>query len=366
MKTLKYLALKTALIKLNEDIEKKRLVPAYNLNDDLLELLLPWKSVKYDVTLTEIRQKALSLCLSNRKAFEIYFREKIKGINMLGYHTCDLVEEAIINGHLSALPDIAYDIHCKTIDTNPFETFELACIHGREHDRDYEASDIFFKNKASIAETEYFDAVDRYDPAVEERVDIWDSLLGRGLWIALELGHTEIFFTLLGYLDDAYRPSLLDYFFHHKDNITITDEHIKMLKFLEKTTPDSYLIKKFMSILYKEYQESSAQADGRIGKLEIEDGVLSHAKGSEAIPFDLLKADLAGVTSVGRMAFFYCASLVSIEISDSVTSIGQGVFDGCTRLTSIEIPNSVSSIGSGPATDPDSVASIGSGPAAGI
>ena len=53
------------------------------------------------------------------------------------------------------------------------------------------------------------------------------------------------------------------------------------------------------------------------------------------------------VTSIGRLAFWYCTSLVNIEIPNSVTSIGSSAFSNCTSLTNIEIPNSVIEIGAG-------------------
>ena len=50
------------------------------------------------------------------------------------------------------------------------------------------------------------------------------------------------------------------------------------------------------------------------------------------------------VTSIGRMAFYYCLGLTSIDIPNSVTSIGESAFQ-CTSLTSIVLPNSVTTIG---------------------
>ena len=51
------------------------------------------------------------------------------------------------------------------------------------------------------------------------------------------------------------------------------------------------------------------------------------------------------VTFIGYRAFYYCTSLTSIIIYDSVTSIGDSAFYYCTSLTSITIPDSVTSIG---------------------
>lgn len=74
------------------------------------------------------------------------------------------------------------------------------------------------------------------------------------------------------------------------------------------------------------------------------------------------------VTGIESHAFFFCTSLTSITIPNSVTSIGYGAFKGCTSLTSITIPDSVTSIGDvafsgctnlANITIPDSVTSIG-------
>ena len=53
------------------------------------------------------------------------------------------------------------------------------------------------------------------------------------------------------------------------------------------------------------------------------------------------------VTSIGDYTFYYCESLTSVTIPNSVTSIGWYAFKGCSSLTSITIPNSVKSIGEG-------------------
>ena len=51
------------------------------------------------------------------------------------------------------------------------------------------------------------------------------------------------------------------------------------------------------------------------------------------------------VTSIGNSAFYGCVSLTCINIPDSVTSIGDWAFNQCESLTSINIPNCVTSIG---------------------
>lgn len=52
----------------------------------------------------------------------------------------------------------------------------------------------------------------------------------------------------------------------------------------------------------------------------------------------------AGVTHIGRMAFWRCENISSVEISNTVKSIGDGAFVG-SFLNFVAIPSSVTSIG---------------------
>ena len=53
---------------------------------------------------------------------------------------------------------------------------------------------------------------------------------------------------------------------------------------------------------------------------------------------------LPGMTSIGRLAFYGCISLTTINIPSSVKSIGEGAFWDCSSLTTINIPSSVTNI----------------------
>ena len=53
------------------------------------------------------------------------------------------------------------------------------------------------------------------------------------------------------------------------------------------------------------------------------------------------------IIGVAPYTFFWCTSLASINLPESVTSIGNNAFDSCRSLTSVNIPESVTSIGKG-------------------
>ena len=97
-------------------------------------------------------------------------------------------------------------------------------------------------------------------------------------------------------------------------------------------------------------------------------GASSYSSNDYCIPASLKTVVITGGTSIDERAFYYCDSLTSITIPDSVKSIGNYAFYGCSSLTSITIPDSVTSIGDWAfsscssltsITIPDSVTSIG-------
>ena len=53
----------------------------------------------------------------------------------------------------------------------------------------------------------------------------------------------------------------------------------------------------------------------------------------------------AGVTSVGKYAFYNCSSMATVSIPDGVTSIGGSAFYGCSNLANVTIPDGVTTIG---------------------
>ncbi|MEE1026652.1 MAG: leucine-rich repeat domain-containing protein, partial [Acutalibacteraceae bacterium] len=115
----------------------------------------------------------------------------------------------------------------------------------------------------------------------------------------------------------------------------------------------------------------SAETDGYY-TYEVDNGEANITRANNSISGDItIPSTLGGypVTNIGDCAFYYCKSLTSVTIPDSVTSIGSWAFSGCSSLTSVKIGDSVTSIGEyafsrcsslTSVTIPDSVTSIGS------
>lgn len=53
----------------------------------------------------------------------------------------------------------------------------------------------------------------------------------------------------------------------------------------------------------------------------------------------------AGVTSIGRNAFYGCESLTTVTFSEGIADIGDSAFRLCKGLQSIALPTSVTAIG---------------------
>ncbi len=79
---------------------------------------------------------------------------------------------------------------------------------------------------------------------------------------------------------------------------------------------------------------------------EIIDGEVTITDCEKTITSVIIPSEIEGcpVTSIGDYAFYYCTSLTSVEIPDSITSIGYAAFCGCLSLTIVTIPNSVMNI----------------------
>lgn len=64
------------------------------------------------------------------------------------------------------------------------------------------------------------------------------------------------------------------------------------------------------------------------------------------------------VVAIGSNAFFFCCSLVSVTIPDSVITIGSYAFYNCDNLTDVTIPDSVTNIGAYAFYDCDALCNV--------
>ena len=83
----------------------------------------------------------------------------------------------------------------------------------------------------------------------------------------------------------------------------------------------------------------SAETDGYY-TYEVDNGEANITRANNSISGDItIPSTLGGypVTNIGDCAFYYCKSLTSVTIPDSVTSIGSWAFSGCSSLTAINV-----------------------------
>ena len=82
------------------------------------------------------------------------------------------------------------------------------------------------------------------------------------------------------------------------------------------------------TVVYKDNKKLTQLIDGSVSELTAE--------------------DLKGATSIRKYAFYYCDSLTSVTIPNSVTSIGNGAFNNCNKLKSVTMlsttPPTISSL----------------------
>lgn len=84
------------------------------------------------------------------------------------------------------------------------------------------------------------------------------------------------------------------------------------------------------------YEKGKSEGGGGVNKLaSVADGTVT----------ELTAEDLAGATKIGKYAFNYRESLLSITIPNGITEIGMHSFEYCRKLKTVTIPESVTSIG---------------------
>lgn len=96
--------------------------------------------------------------------------------------------------------------------------------------------------------------------------------------------------------------------------------------------------------------EPTVYTSGNYKYILLEDGTAEISDYTGKAKDLTIPAEIDGrrVTAIGDKAFYFCDSLTSITIPDSVTTIGDNAFRSCPYLTSIFIPDSVTTIGVNP------------------
>ena len=129
--------------------------------------------------------------------------------------------------------------------------------------------------------------------------------------------------------------------------VCLAEEEHKV--FYQKFVPETRVVAKFnvtdtsspTQLCYNDAvsQFSEIEIDGVVQPLVVDTYTFS-TTGEHTV-----KYTLTDPTTIGQSAFYYCSSLTSVIIPNSVTSIDSSAFAGCSGLTSVTIPNSVSTIG---------------------
>ena len=109
----------------------------------------------------------------------------------------------------------------------------------------------------------------------------------------------------------------------------------------EENKPEEFTSGDYQYILLEDGTAEIKKYSGNAETLEIPDQMDGHR-----------------VTGIGQDAFFWCNSLTSVTIPESVTNIGNDAFYMCSSLTSVTIPNSVAAMGINPFVSCDKLQTI--------